>query len=177
VTNDRAPAEWAPPEPRRWGWPGPSILLAAVALSQGLAAVSGVRYDASQLVGTSRIPLLNQLADPVLLRQHLVQTLFFLHTQPPLFSFTVGLVLKFSPFTTAVSFQILSLLLAVLAALALFDCAIQLGANRAVAVAIGVVVMSSSDVILYSHWSSYDWFCAVDLVICAAALVRWLRYR
>ena len=43
--------------------------------------------------------------------------------------------------------------------------------------AIGVVVMSSSDVILYSHWSSYDWFCAVDLVICAAALVRWLRYR
>ncbi len=151
--------------------------MAVVALSQGLAAVSGVRYDASQLVGTARIPLLNQLADPALLQQHLLQTIFFLHTQPPLFSLTVGLVLKFSPFTTAVSFQILSLLLAALAALALFDCAVQLGANRAVAIAIGVVVMSSSDVLLYSNWSSYDWFCAVDLVICAAGLVRWLRYR
>jgi hypothetical protein len=86
-------------------------------------------------------------------------------------------VLKFSPFMTAVSFQVLSLSLAVIAALALFDCAIQLGASRLTATVIGVVILSSSDVILYSNWASYDWFCAVDIVVCAAGLVRWLRYR
>jgi hypothetical protein len=85
--------------------------------------------------------------------------------------------LKFSPFTPAVSFQLLSLLLTLLAVFALYDGAIQLGGSPVAATVIGAIVLCSPDVILYSNWDFYEWFCAVDILICAAALVRWLRYR
>jgi hypothetical protein len=165
------------PTPRRWGWWGPALLLAFFALSQGVAALAGIRYDATQLDGTAGPALFTQLADPNLLQHHLIQTLFYLHIQPPLFSMLVGLALKFSPFTMSVTFQLLSLLLGVVAALAMYDCALQLGASRITGVITGVVILGSSDVILYSNWSSYEWFCAVDVMVCAAGLLRWLRYR
>ncbi len=56
-----------------------------------LVLAAGMRFDADNLSNWM------QIADVALLRDHLWQTLFYLHTQPPLFNLIIGLGLRLGP--------------------------------------------------------------------------------
>lgn len=68
---------------RRWAW-----LVAIFALVEAVMALAGVRFNAALLGSGLRY------LDPQLLRHHLWQSLWFLHSQPPLFNLYLGLVLQ-----------------------------------------------------------------------------------
>ncbi|MES2387281.1 MAG: hypothetical protein V4543_04725, partial [Bacteroidota bacterium] len=71
----------------------PLILLGLVfIISRILAYLAGVRFDSDTMLADTW-----QLADAKLLQTNLLQTIFYLNTQPPLFNLFVGLVLKIFP--------------------------------------------------------------------------------
>src|SRR5947199_143356 len=66
------------------------VVLAFVA-SRGIAYAVGVRFNAGPL------QCFFQVVDPDLLRTRLLESLFYLHSQPPLFNLILGLFLKVTP--------------------------------------------------------------------------------
>lgn len=76
------------------GWPlrHPALVLVAFYALVRLAVLAlGMRFDADNLTSWM------QIADVALLRDHLFRTLWYLHTQPPLFNLLVGVALRFGP--------------------------------------------------------------------------------
>ena len=62
--------------------------------------VGGRAFDTSWLESSW------QLVDPELLRHQLFSSVWFEHTQPPLFDLFVGVVLRWSPLPTALTFEL-----------------------------------------------------------------------
>ncbi|WP_156677797.1 hypothetical protein [Sphingomonas profundi] len=77
-----------------WGWllarPGRALALLYAGARLALLAL-GCRFDATNLASWM------QIADVALLRDHLWRTLWYLHSQPPLFNLIVGLALPLAP--------------------------------------------------------------------------------
>ncbi len=85
----------------RW----PTLLVAVFILSRVVYARLGVRFDAQTL------EYAEQFLDPDLLRNRLGESLVYLHCQPPLFNFYLGLVLKAFPGREVVAYAFLHRLL------------------------------------------------------------------
>ena len=85
----------------RW----PTLLVAVFILSRVVYARRGVRFDAQTL------EYAEQFLDPALLRNRLGESLVYLHCQPPLFNFYLGLVLKAFPGREVVAYAFLHRLL------------------------------------------------------------------
>jgi hypothetical protein len=74
-----------------------AVIMAAFALSRVAAHAAGIRFDATPLTWYW------QYIDPVLLQERLLESLYYSHTQPPLFNLLLGINLKLFPssFSTA----------------------------------------------------------------------------
>src|SRR5216117_828059 len=72
-----------------------------------------VRFDADPL------DYFLQFADPQLLKDDLIRSIFYMHGQPPLFNLFLGLVLKLFPETYALLFHLVYLTLGLLFAISL----------------------------------------------------------
>jgi hypothetical protein len=70
----------------KWRWP--LLLTAAFVISRIAYYRAGVRFDLSPLFGYW------QYVDLDLLRHDLVRSVYYLHSQPPLFNLYLGLVVK-----------------------------------------------------------------------------------
>ena len=125
--------------------------------------VWGVRFDMSPL-GTFW-----QLLDPELLRSDLGRSLFFLHSQPPLFNLAVGLVLKLSPGSAAGVFQIIYLLLGYGCFIGSFTLMRRLGVRVVVALPVAWLLVTRPSFVLLENLLMYD--LPVTALLVAAALV------
>ena len=76
-------------------------VVAVFVSSEALAHYLGVRF-ASETLGT-----LYQYLDPTVLREDLARGLYYLHAQPPLFNFFLGVVVKIFPESYATVFSVL----------------------------------------------------------------------
>ncbi len=78
---------------RKGGWQArPGLALAGLFVAvRLLVLVMGQRFDADNLTSWM------QIADIALLRDHLWRTLWYLHSQPPLFNLMIGLALRAGP--------------------------------------------------------------------------------
>jgi hypothetical protein len=153
----------------RWFSPGRSIVLGAFVISRIAYALAGVRFDASGLTYSS------QLLDSSLLRDHLVQSVWYLHAQPPAFNLFVGGVLRLSPFSTGVSFQIAFLILGVILIFTLLDLGRLLRLGPRLSVAVAIVIACSPTDVLYESWLSYEYPVAVMLVVLVDLVARYGR--
>ena len=68
-----------------------ATLIALYAAVRLVVLALGMRFDADNLTSWM------QISDVALLRAHLFRTLWYLHTQPPLFNLLVGTALRFGP--------------------------------------------------------------------------------
>ena len=75
----------------RFALPGTLIVLAAFAISRILYWYAGLRFDAGP------VDKYWQFIDPVLMKTRLMESLFYLHMQPPGFNLAVGLTVKLFP--------------------------------------------------------------------------------
>jgi hypothetical protein len=149
----------------------PAVPLVAI-FGVGRAAyfALGVRFLAAD-----ELKYLPQLLAPDLLRHHLVQSIWYLHAQPPLFNALVGVVLSWSPFPAAFSLQVVYLLAGLALTLGLYDLARQLGFARTPAIVVTAVVACGPPVVLWENVLNYDYLVAVLLVLAIDAVARWVR--
>jgi Dolichyl-phosphate-mannose-protein mannosyltransferase len=152
----------------RDAWP-PLAVASAWAVSRVAAYAAGVRFDAGTL------GVFWQLIEPDLLRHRLLESLYYLHSQPPLFNLFLGAVLKTFPTGSTHVFQAVYSLLGLVEAVTVYALLARLGTSRAVAVAGGMLVAVLPATILYENWLFYEFPVAVALLLAALALHRFVE--
>lgn len=148
---------------------GAVILAGVFLLERFFLAAIGVRFNVESLSWYW------QILDPVVLKEHLVQSLFFLHAQPPAFNLVLGLALKLGPTTGLVVLHGLFLCLGMTLAMALFVGLLDLGwAPRTAVLAVAVCALSPGWIV-YENWLFYDFPVLVLLAVAFVALLRFGR--
>src|SRR5437868_7576581 len=117
----------------------------AFAVSRVVFRLVGVRFSTDQL----RIAI--QYLDPELLRHHLAQSVWYLHTQPPLYNLYLGTVLKLFPGHEGLAFHAVHLALGLAFVLALYLLLVGFSLPRPAAAAIALLVSVSPAAILYEN--------------------------
>jgi hypothetical protein len=96
-----------------------------------------------------------QYLDPHLLRHKLLESVFYMHSQPPLFNLFLGAVLKIAGGRGRCVFQGVYLAGGLTVYLSLFWLQLKLGVSRAVAFAVATLFLFSPSFVLYEHWLFY----------------------
>lgn len=148
------------------------IILTCFAVSRLLYFLAAVRFEAARPLAT-----FFQIMDPVLLRDRLFETTWYMHTQPPALNFFIGLVLKATPTIDAASgvFGVCWLLLGVLLSLVLYQLQREVGVYPVVATLASAWFMVSPGVDLFENILIYEYPLLVMLVVAAWALSRFVR--
>ena len=136
--------------------------------SRALAGWLGVRFDATPL------DYFWQYLDPQLLRDDLLASLFYQHSQPPAFNALIGLVLK-SGGDFATRFEWLSHAVGLATCLGVYALASRLGMEPRRAGVLAAIYAASPTAVLYEHWLFYTHWVACGLVLGALALHAFLR--
>lgn len=156
-------------EVERGTWLAGGALAMAFVASRLGAHLAGVRYDAALL------PVALQHLDVDQLRDRLLESLWYQHSQPPLFNLLIGLVYKFSPLSPERTFHLLWLVLGAVLVVVVFTLLRDLGVPRWAAVVATVVITCSPTVLLYENWASYEYPLAVAITAIALAALRYAR--
>jgi hypothetical protein len=99
-----------------------------------------------------------QTIDVHLLREHFAESIFFMHTQPPLYNILVGAVVKTFPEQYYFIFQVLNMSLTWATAILIYYTLCRLGVNKVMNLLVGIFFMISPAVILYENLNSYTIF-------------------
>jgi 4-amino-4-deoxy-L-arabinose transferase-like glycosyltransferase len=146
-----------------------AIVVALFAVSRGLYYLLGVRFDSSTL-----LPYM-QFIDPPLLRERLLESLWYYHAHPPLLNLFTGIGLKLfgdhADVYFALSFHALGLALA----LAVYALTLRLAGTRAAAIVATLVLVFSPSFVLYENWLMYTFPSAALLTISALLLLRYVE--
>jgi hypothetical protein len=149
---------------------GPAgLVVAGFALSRVVYYAAGVRFDATPL--RSFI----QYVDPELLRHDLLESIWHLHTQPPLFNLLLGIVLKASGDAYDEVLNVIFVLAGLLLALGLYRLMVRLGVRPWPASALAVLFSASPPAVLYENWLYMDHFVALALVWAAVFVHRFVN--
>jgi len=128
----------------------------------------GVRFDI--------IPLYYawQFLDVNLLQNRLIESVFYLHSQPPLFNLFLGVVLKIFPNHLDLAFHILYLAFGLIMAVSLVVIMNRLGLSRGLSTTLTIIFVASPTAILYENWLLYTYPIAGILCVSAVFLHKWL---
>ncbi len=124
----------------------------------------GVRFDMTPLVEYW------QYLDPRLLEDDLLRSVFYLHSQPPLFNLFLGSVLKLFPVSPQHAFHGFYLVASLFCHLATFSSMRFLGVGRITAGILSTILVIRPSFVLFENWLMYD--VPVTALICLAAV--WL---
>lgn len=105
-----------------------------------------------------------QILDTTLLRDNLLESLWYLHMQPPLFNGMIGVVLKAFPSTFGSVFHVLYLACGALLTYLFFRLLRTLQISHAWSAGATLLFMMSPSVILFEHFFFYDYLLLVMLM-------------
>jgi hypothetical protein len=142
---------------------------AAFTVSRGVAYGAGVRFDAGTLEDYW------QYIDPDLLKTRLLESLFYLHGQPPLFNLLLGVVLKLAPDHFGAAMHAVYLLLGLILSLAMYLVLVRVGLGRWTSAVVAALLSATPAFLLYENWLFYEYPVAALLVLSALALSEFLR--
>ncbi len=142
-----------------------SWLIALFVVSRAAFYAAGVRFDLKPLATSW------QILDPVLLREELFTSLFYMPGQPPLYNLLLGLVLKTTTNDTVLAaiFRCIYSGLALASVLLLYALLRRLSISRAASFMIALVFMLTPALILYESIPYY----AVP-ILALLGLIAWL---
>ena len=143
------------------------VLLGAFAVSRVAYGFAGVTFDASGIDYSS------QLLDQTLLQDRLVESVWYLHAQPPAYNFFVGAVLKLSPFSRELSFHLAFLALGLVMILVLHDLSRRLRLGRWTAVVVAILIAGAPTIVLFENWLSYEYPVMVMLLVLVDLAARY----
>ena len=132
----------------------------------------GVRFDAR---GISRF---FQIIDPELLKHRLLESLYYLHIQPPGFNLYTGIILKLFPNDYAAAFHALHLIYGAAICCLLYHLMRVCGVHRGIAFALSALFIVSPGVVMFENFFLYEYMLVFLLLITATALYYFFaRYR
>lgn len=137
------------------------FLLGIFVLTRCIYFSAGIRFDIAPLLWFW------QLIDPVLLKNHLIQSIYYQHTQPPLFNSIIGLILKIATNYENIAFHILYLAWGMILVLFLFLTMVRLQVSPKIAAILSAFFLISPASILYENWLLYTYLMATLLVVAA----------
>ncbi|UCH79263.1 MAG: hypothetical protein JSU81_04750 [Candidatus Coatesbacteria bacterium] len=126
-----------------------AALLGVFAAAHLVYYILGIRFDDTSLLWYW------QFLDPELLRDRLLESVFYLHSQPPLFNLFLGAALKVSAGQPRAVFHGAFVAFGVTLYLSLFWLQVRLGVTRRVAAATSAFFLLSPSFVLYEHWLFY----------------------
>ncbi len=144
------------------------MIVVSFVISRCLYYWLGVRFEVAPLT------FYWQIIDPVLLREELWRSLFYLRTQVPGFNLYIGATMHLTPKYFLTVFHATYLLLGLSLGICLFLLLERLRLNRAVALLIAVVCMINPITVLYENWLFYEYPIAVLFCISALFLNRYV---
>lgn len=130
--------------------------------------LAGVRFDVTPLTWYW------QFLDPVLLRERLAESIYYLHIQPPLFNLFLGINLKLFPTAFSVAMHIEYMAMGLTTVIALYVLLVQLGLPIIVSVSIAALFSILPPTLLYENWLFYEYPTMTFLMVAAVALHRFL---
>ncbi len=143
-------------------------LIGCFFLIQYLYAQKGVVFDF--------IPLawFWQYLDIDLLKHDLMRSLFYLHSQPPLFNLFLGVVLKAAPSNVFQVFQAIFLVLGIVFTLGLYRFLVNFRVSPTLAVLFTLVFIATPQFVLYGNWLFYTFPAMVLLLLGLFFIKRYL---
>jgi hypothetical protein len=149
-------------------WRSPYFwILSVFALSRAAYYAAGVHFDLTPLRDFF------QIADPLLLRTRLFETLLYLHTQPPGFNLMIGVVLKLFPSAYGAALYAIYLGCGLSLCFTLFRLMRLLEVRPAVAATLTAIFMASPGVVLFENFLMYE-YPMMALLCASAVLLEWL---
>lgn len=152
----------------RSAWTTVAVLAAAFVASRAVYKAAGITFNAAFL------PLAQQHLELAHLEDRLLESLWYQHTQPPLFNLLLGLALK-SPFPFEATLHAFYLGIGAVLLGLIYVLLRDLAVSRWWAVGLAVVIGCGPTVVLYEHWPSYEYPLAVMITGLAVAALRWAR--
>ena len=146
------------------------MLVLVFAAAHAVYYALGVRFDERPLT------TFWQYLDVDLLRNDLSRSLFYLHSQPPVWNLYLGLVLKAFPAGHAVAFSLIALALGLALFLALVSLLRRLGASPLTAAAASTLFVLSPSFVLHEQMLFYASPLAMMLTLSAVLLDEFVRH-
>ena len=143
-------------------------VIIAFIVSRLLYLWAGVRFDQSSL------DHFWQYIDISLLQHNLGQSIWYLHSQPPLYNLFLGCVLKLSPHHTALAFHLAYLTCGLTMAVSMFLLMVGLRVSSKLAAVLTILFVVSPSAVLYENWLFYTYPLAAMLALSALLLHRFL---
>jgi hypothetical protein len=140
------------------------LLLLIFITSRVIYYLLGVRFDSRGLAWFF------QFLDPELLRHNLLQSLFYLHIQPPGYNFFLGVVLKLFPHVYSAAFHAIHLGFGATITCLLFYLMKSFKIRTGVALTVTTLFIVSPGVTLYENFIIYEYQVAFLLITSAAFL-------
>ncbi len=137
-------------------------------LSRLLFFYVGIRFD------TIFLAHFWQYIDLPLLKNNLFQSIYYLHSQPPLFNMFLGFVLKIFATNAILVFNILYLFFGLIFTISLFLLMTKLGVPDKLSAILTVLFVISPACILYENWLFYTYPTATLLCLSALFLHKFL---
>jgi hypothetical protein len=148
---------------------GPALIILLISIAFRLVFVlKGGSFIATPL------SFAYQYLDPLLLKNDLIRSLLYLHSQPPFFNLFLGIVLKVSPLP-AVSYDLLFKTMGILMPLLFYGILMSLGIKRLFALLITIAFMLNPTLILYENLLYYSYAEAFFVLLAIFFLIRWGR--
>lgn len=117
-----------------------------------------------------------QFLDPSVLRGSLLEGLYYLHSQPPLFNLFLGLVLKVSPLGAEPEiFSLLYSTMGLIIILGLFALIRELGVSRRVSTSVAFAMLFFPSMVEAERWLAYPYPLALMLLLSAALFYKLQR--
>lgn len=144
----------------------PCLLLAAMfAASRIVYVLIGLKFDAATIGNFWHY------IDPALLKEELLHSVWYLHSQPPLYNLALGIGLKLWG-TAGAYYHIIHLLMGLAVTLLLFDISVKLGVKKQIAFFISALYLISPSFILYENILFYTFPLAFLLILSMWLLLR-----
>jgi hypothetical protein len=150
-------------------WRNPVFqIVVAFITSRVLFFLCGIRFDDSVFEWGW------QLIDADLLRHKLTESIFFLHSQPPLFNLYLGIVLKLFKNNYATALHISFMIIGLLQIISMYLIMDKLNVAKNVSLIITIIFIFSPFSILYENWLFYTYPTMTLLCLSALALHQFL---
>ena len=129
--------------------------------------LAGVRLDAR--------PILHyyQFVDPQLLKHRLIESMYYLHVQPPGLNIYAGIALKLFPRSYPLALHIAHLVFGLAICWLIYYLMRVLGVSRWIAFALAAWFTVSPGVVLFENYLLYEYVVSFLLVVAAASLWRY----
>ena len=139
-----------------------TVMIVVFVMSRIAIAITGVRFDDKPIFYAY------QLLDASTLQHHLLDSVWHLHGQPPLFNLFIGAVMKVAPTHYKIVFKFAYLAISLGLTLCLFRIFTRLWVPPAIAAVVTLVFTTSPSVFLYENWLLYE--LPLNLMLCLAIL-------